>query len=224
MTLLRDAAATAVNAVRALVDLVSSDAGANVATVAGVLFAVFSVQRWRVEKRDERRGEAAAEALGGLLMFCDKLGDWISMIEIAVRPVAGPPSDDRTALIAETARLLRVARTEIEAYREGLHEAARRARAYLVPLEIESLNAAYGIYSQISFRLDAEPELRAAGGGSPDERFRRNVAELREARGRIQARGEETLRRIARHEDSTLVARIRARLRRRETLNKAFRL
>src|SRR6266568_1384238 len=221
---LATAAATIANAARAFSDAVTSQAAANVATVAGVMFAVLSVQRWRVEKRDERRGEAAAQALGALLMFCDKLDAWIGVLETAVRPIAGPPSEIRTALITETARVLQIARSEVEEYREGLHEASRRARAYLVPVELESLNVAYGVYRQIDFRIDREPELRAAGGGSPDERFHRDVAELRDSLKRVQARGESTLRRIARHEDSTLAARIRARLRRRETLNTAFRL
>jgi hypothetical protein len=180
---------TAMNAVRALLDAVTSDAAANAATVAAVVFAFFSVERWRAEKRGERRGEAAAHALGTLLIFCDKLTDWMAVLETTSRPIAGPPSEEPAALVAEGERLLRTVRTAIEEHREALQEAARRGRAYLTQLELESLNVAYGVYRRISFQLDDQPELRAAGGGLPQDRFDKYLAECREYVERVRERG-----------------------------------
>jgi hypothetical protein len=124
------------------------------ATLGGLVFAVVSVNRWRRDRLDEKRAEAAARAYLALSRACDRLAMWAGGCASFLKghrsdgPVAGEALD---MFRAHNEQGQEIAREAIS----GLRELAESMSVYLDDSEMMLLLEAGPIWDAI--RVDAAP-------------------------------------------------------------------
>lgn len=104
------------------------DAVGGISTLVGLFFAVMQFGRWRTERREERRAEAAATGLAAVLAACDALGRWTTAIWVMANHTEDEEMEDHLQRLREVTG---TARAVAERAVDSLHAAEVRAHVHL---------------------------------------------------------------------------------------------